>query len=299
MQRRELTVPRSAVGQRLDSWLADELGATRSQVARLIDRQSVTIDGAAVSRAQRLTGGERVVVEQDRPEVAEQAAAQAVIVWEDESLLVVDKPAGLVVHPAAGHRKETLIDQLQRHASGAWQPMLVHRLDKDTSGLMLVAKDATTHRRLQSALRARRVARQYLALVKGRPKSRRGTIEAPLGRDRRVRTRMSIDTDKPRPAVTRFEIEAEFAGCTLLRVVLESGRTHQIRAHLAAIDLPVCGDPEYGIAGYLGLTRQFLHSSRLCFEHPISGQTLDFDCALPPDLEGVLSRLAQRAALDR
>jgi 23S rRNA pseudouridine1911/1915/1917 synthase len=170
----------------------------------------------------------------------------------------------------------------------------VHRLDRDTSGLLVLARDEPTHAALQAALRSRAITREYLALVEGRPGSRAGTIEAPLGRDRRVRTRISTDTDEPRPAITHFTTEATYPEATLLRLRLATGRTHQIRAHLRAIGHPVCGDPEYGRAGRYGLARQFLHSARLAFAHPLTGEPIDVSSPLPADLEAALRHASGR-----
>jgi 23S rRNA pseudouridine1911/1915/1917 synthase len=168
------------------------------------------------------------------------------------------------------------------------RPGIVHRLDRDTSGLMVVARSAEAHRRLQEMVQAREVTREYIALVVGRPHSLRGTIEAPIGRDRNDALRHSLDTDTPREAVTHFEVEELLPRHALLRVRLETGRTHQIRVHLTAIDLPVAGDPLYGRPGDLGLERQFLHAARLAFAHPITGAEVDVSSPLPPDLENAL-----------
>src|SRR5881398_3005971 len=186
-----------------------------------------------------------------------------VVPYDDEHLLIVDKPAGLVVHPAAGHHTGTLVHGLlSRDAEGGDEerPGIVHRLDRDTSGLLVVARSPEAHRRLQEMVRSRELTREYLALVVGRPRSRRGTIDAPIGRDRHDPLRHSLDTDSPREAVTHFEVERLLRRHALLRVRLETGRTHQIRVHLAAVDLPVAGDATYGRAGELGLERQFLHA---------------------------------------
>ena len=212
------------------------------------------------------------------------------VVYEDADLLVVDKPAGVVVHPAPGHPEGTLAQALaSRGAAGGdpFRPGIVHRLDRDTSGLLVVAKSEEIHRKLQDQLRRREVTREYLALVAGRPDARSGTIDAPIGRDRGRRTVMSTRTDRARTAVTHFEIEEELPETTLLRVRLETGRTHQIRAHLAAIGHPVCGDPAYGglICGRrLGLTRQFLHATNLLFNHPRRGEIVRCESKLPADL---------------
>ncbi|HEV3070775.1 MAG TPA: RluA family pseudouridine synthase [Solirubrobacteraceae bacterium] len=221
------------------------------------------------------------------------------IAYEDEYLLVVDKPAGLVVHPAKGHREGTLAQLLAGAAAGGEDPTragIVHRLDRDTSGLLVVARSDEIHAKLQELLRQRRLEREYLALVQGRPPSRTGTIEAPIGRDPRVRTRMAVGGHFPREARTRFELERALGRFSLLRLRLDTGRTHQIRVHLQAIGHPVAGDPEYGTAGLLGLERQFLHATRLAFPHPVSGQTVDVQSPLPADLRAALARaeLAQR-----
>ncbi len=171
----------------------------------------------------------------------------------------------------------------------------MHRLDRDTSGLLVVARSAEAHRRLKRALQAREITREYVALVEGRPPARTGTIEAPIGRDRRVRTRMSTDTDAPRDAVTHFEVAEALPRTTLLNVRLETGRTHQIRVHLQAIGHPVVGDPEYGTAGRLGLGRQFLHAARLAFAQPFTGASIDVASPLPGDLAAALDRARAEA----
>jgi 23S rRNA pseudouridine1911/1915/1917 synthase len=214
------------------------------------------------------------------------------IAYQDEHLLVVDKPAGLVVHPARGHREGTLAQLLAGTAAGGdpGRAGIVHRLDRDTSGLLVVARSEEAHRLLQQALAQRRIERAYLALVLGRPPSRSGTIEAPIGRDPRVRTRMAVGGNFPRAARTHFTVERALSGFTLLRVRLETGRTHQIRVHMQAIGHPVAGDPEYGAAGVLDLERQFLHAARLRFEHPLSGEPIEVSSPLPADLAGALER---------
>ena len=214
------------------------------------------------------------------------------IVHLDEDLAVVDKPAGLVVHPAPSHTGPTLVSELGDLLGGGdpERPGIVHRLDKDTSGLMVVARGPEALSALQEAVREREVERRYLALAGGRLGSRTGTIDAPIGRDRRVRTRMSTDTDAPRDAVTHFAVAEALPRTTLLDVRLETGRTHQIRVHLEAIGHPVVGDPEYGTAGRLGLGRQFLHAARLAFAQPFTGASIDVDSPLPDDLVAALDR---------
>jgi 23S rRNA pseudouridine1911/1915/1917 synthase len=217
------------------------------------------------------------------------------IAYQDEHLLVVDKPPGLVVHPARGHREGTLSQLLAGTAAGGdpERAGIVHRLDRDTSGLLVVARSEEAHRLLQRELAARRIEREYLALVEGLPRARSGTIEAPIGRDPRVRTRMAVGGNFPREARTHFTLERALPEHSLLRLRLETGRTHQIRVHLRAIGHPVAGDPEYGTPGLLGLGRQFLHATRLALRHPITGEALEVHSPLPPDLAAALERAEQ------
>jgi 23S rRNA pseudouridine1911/1915/1917 synthase len=299
--RRSLTVGDDDAGTRLDRFLAEPLGS-RSRAAALIDAGLVTVDGAPRPKRHALAAGAVVVVAE--PPAAETGDSTAgneqvpfTIAFEDEYLLVVDKPAGVVVHPAAGHRTGTLAQALAGVAAGGpdgSRAGIVHRLDRDTSGLMVVARSDEVHRALSRLLAERRLRREYLALVDGRPEARTGTIDAPIGRDRRDRTLHSIDTDDPREARTHFEIERMLPASTLLRVVLDTGRTHQIRVHMAAIGHPVCGDPQYGVAGRYGLTRQFLHAQRLAFRHPVTDAPVDVRSELPLDLAAALARAAAR-----
>ncbi len=215
------------------------------------------------------------------------------IVYRDEHLMVLDKAAGVVVHPARGHREDTLSQLLAPQLAGGGDPSragIVHRLDRGTSGLLVVARSDTAHRRLQAALAERLLSREYIALVEGLPPARSGTIEAPIGRDPRVRTRMAVGGAGAREARTHFTLERALPSSSLLRLRLETGRTHQIRVHLNAIGHPVCGDPEYGSAGMFGLERQFLHAARLAFEHPITGKPMEVASPLPPDLLAALAR---------
>jgi 23S rRNA pseudouridine1911/1915/1917 synthase len=214
------------------------------------------------------------------------------IVWQDAFLLVVDKPPGLVVHPARGHREGTLSQLLAGTAAGGEPERagIVHRLDRDTSGLLVVACTEDVHRLLQEALRERSIEREYIALVEGRPPARTGTIEAPIGRDPRVRTRMAVGGSGSREARTHFTLERSLRDVSLLRLRLDTGRTHQIRVHLQAIGHPVCGDPEYGTPGLLGLRRQFLHATRLAFQHPVTAERIEVHSPLPQDLCDALKR---------
>lgn len=214
------------------------------------------------------------------------------VAYEDEHLMVLDKAPGVVVHPARGHREGTLAQLLAPKLAGGEEGRagIVHRLDRDTSGLMVVARSEQAHSRLQRALAARRIEREYVALVEGRPPARTGTIEAPIGRDPRVRTRMAVGGVAPREARTHFTLERALPRASLLRLRLETGRTHQIRVHLQAIGHPVAGDPEYGTPGLFGLQRQFLHSARIAFDHPITGERIDVSSPLPDDLRLALAQ---------
>jgi 23S rRNA pseudouridine1911/1915/1917 synthase len=297
----KLPVPPESEGARVDAFLAGPLGS-RSRAQRLIEAGGVSIGGTVVAKRRTLNAGDVVEVREDAEPVAPQEAARHLdipVLLEDEHLLVVDKPAGLVVHPGKGNRTGTLAQALAGRAAGGeedWRAGIVHRLDRDTSGLMVVAKSDAAHRELKALIQARGVRREYLALVEGRPPARSGTIDAPIGRDRRVRTRISTDTDEPRDARTHFTLERALPETTLLRVVLETGRTHQIRVHMQAIGHPVCGDPEYGTAGLLGLERQFLHAARLAFEHPLTAEAVDLQSPLPDDLAVALAAAEAPAA---
>ena len=294
MARLRFRASEADAGARLDRALAGrpEVGA-RAAAERLIAEGAVTVDGRPRPKSHRLAAGE--VVEAELPEAPALAAEPlaARVVWEDEHLLVVDKPAGLVVHPAGRARAGTLAGGLlSRGAAGGEEgrPGIVHRLDRDTSGLLVVARSEEAHRRLSRLIRRRAVERRYLALVRGAPRSRTGRIVAPVGRDRRDRTRHSLDTATPREAVTWFELLELLPRHALLEVRLETGRTHQIRVHLEAIELPVAGDPVYGVKGDLGLERQFLHAHRLRFAHPFTGEELDLSSPPPTDLAAALER---------
>jgi 23S rRNA pseudouridine1911/1915/1917 synthase len=267
---------------------------SRSAAERLLQGGNVQVDGRARPKSYRLEGGEEVVVEL-LPEPAEKIEREDVdfgVAYEDEHLLVVDKPAGVVVHPGAGHASGTLVHGLAGQSAGGDEdrPGIVHRLDRDTSGLLVVARTDEAYERLRDLVAARDVERSYFALVRGHPRSWRGRIDAPIGRDRDEPTRRSLDTDAPREAVTHFEVLELLGGYAFLDVKLETGRTHQIRVHLAAIDLPVVGDRVYGVPDN-ALGRQFLHARRLAFDHPLAEKRIDVESPLPDDLAAHLRRL--------
>ena len=287
----ELVAGEQDAGARLDAVLVSH-GAARSRAAahRLIDAGGVTVEGEPRPKSHRVRPGERIVVSAEEEQTADPAEVPYEVVLEDEHLLVVDKPAGVVVHPARGHRGPTLADALAGRAAGGRDPErqgIVHRLDRDTSGLMIVAKSDHAHAELQRMIRAREVERRYLALVAGNPDADAGTIDAPLGRDRARRTVVSTRTDRARSAVTHFRVRERLPATALLDVRLETGRTHQIRAHLAAIGLPVCGDRRYGggpCGRRLALDRQFLHCVALRFRHPATGEKVACESKPPADL---------------
>ena len=271
--------------------------ASRAEAERLLAGGAVRVDGEPRPKSHRLAGGELLEVDasERRDVTLEPETRDLRIAYEDEHLLVVDKPAGMVVHPSAGHSGGTLVQALlERGIAGGdvpERPGIVHRLDRDTSGLLVVARSQEAYARLQDLVRQRALDRRYLALVRGRPRSRTGRIEAPIGRDRHDPLRRSLDTDAPRDAITHFEVERLLSKHALLSIRLETGRTHQIRVHLSAIDLPVVGDPVYGVPDS-ELGRQFLHANRLSFPHPFGGAIVEAGSPLPDELQAALARLA-------
>jgi len=285
-------VPPGSAGERLDRFLADVLGS-RSAAERAVEAGAL-VDGVARAKSFRLAGGEEVSLPESAPAHVVPAPPVPPLAYEDEHLFVVDKPAGLVVHPGHGHAGGTLVDALAGRIAGGddpERPGVVHRLDRDTSGLMALTRTDEAYEKLRELVRDRALERVYLALVRGRPRSRSGRIEAPIGRDRNDPTRVSLDSDSPKEAVTHFDVVELWDDDALLRVRLETGRMHQIRVHLAAVDLPVVGDPTYGVPAD-GLTRQFLHAAELAFPHPITGERVETTSELPPDLAEFLTSRA-------
>ncbi|MCB0989942.1 MAG: RluA family pseudouridine synthase [Acidimicrobiales bacterium] len=305
----EETIPSSLDGERLDRVVALVTGLSRSAVKPLIEQGKVTINGAVPSeRVARVSTDDRVCIEYDaEAEVDETPAANAsidlVVVHEDDDVVVIDKAPGLVVHPGAGHHDDTLVNaMLARYPDLADvgdpnRPGIVHRLDRDTSGLLVVARNEDAYDDLVAQLSDRSVTRRYEAICSGRPTPSRGVVDAPIGRSRRSRTKMAISYDG-KPARTHYQelahfddpIEASHVECHL-----ETGRTHQIRVHLAAIGAPVMGDVTYGRPDSFGAGRVMLHAASLAFEHPSSGDVVRFDSPLPADMVAVLARLRLRS----
>jgi len=287
-------------GERLDRYLADLVDLSRSQVQRLIRQGRVTVEGEAAKASYLLSPGEHIRVQLPPPEDPEPLAQELPldIVYEDQDLAVVNKPAGMVVHPSYGHRKGTLVNALlARYPSLARvsgpRPGIVHRLDKDTSGLLVVAKNEEARRHLQKQFKRGEVKKVYLALVEGHLEPAQGVIEAPIGRDPRRRKRMAV-LRGGREAVTEYRVRNHLDGYTLVEAMPRTGRTHQVRVHLAFLGHPVVGDPVYGFRKKrLGLGRHFLHSHILGFRAP-SGRYLEFEAPLPQELERVLEGLGGR-----
>jgi len=292
----ELTADRP--GERLDVFVARRLpGLSRAHARRLIDAGHVRVGGQRAKPALRLEPGQLVAVELPPP-VEMRAVPQAIaldVIYEDAGLLAVNKPAGMTVHPGPGHPASTLVNAILAHCrdlsgvGGVLRPGIVHRLDRDTSGVILVAKDDAAHHALARQLKERTVEKTYLALVEGTPKPPEGVIEAPLGRHPRHRQRVAVVAGG-REAVTAYRVVERFAGMSLLEVRPKTGRTHQIRVHLAAIGHPIVGDRVYGKPSPL-VARQFLHAWRIAFAHPRTGERMELEAPLPADLQEALRRL--------
>jgi len=304
-QQREFRVSPEEAEGRLDAFVAARAGISRAAAAKLISSGSVLVDGHLATKSSRIADGMRVAVSlPEADDVTPQPEDIPVsVVFEDDHLLVVSKPAGLVVHPAPGHSSGTLVNALLARAGAqpaggdAGRPGIVHRLDAGTSGLMIVAKDEATHAALTEALAARAITRTYLALVDGVPDTDTTTIDAPIGRSPRDRKRMAVVAGG-RPAVTEIMVLEKLPDTALVEARPVTGRTHQIRVHLKAAGHPVVGDRVYGrnhkLAAALGLERPFLHAARLSFEHPSTGARIELEDPLPPDLQVALAAARTR-----
>ena len=287
------------VGRRIDIVLADRASVTRTLAQRALKTGDITVNGEPTRPSYRLEPGDSVEGDVPEPVFAAPEAEDIPIVvrYSDERVIVVSKPAGLVTHPASGHHTGTLVNALLNMgiplaAQGSTRPGIVHRLDKDTSGLLLVAKDDEAHAFLVESMRGRRITRRYLALVRGVPASPSGTVEAPIGRHPTRRQKMTVIAGG-RPSVTHYEVIEDAGQMALLEVTLETGRTHQIRVHLGHLGHPVMGDRTYGgvsdLSKGIGLARPFLHAWRLSFPHPDDTRTIEVADPLPEDLGRVLT----------
>lgn len=299
----ELTATTEHAGLRLDAFLSADGGLTRSQAARLIEEGRVCVNGRAAAKSARLAGGETVTV--DIPEVRDTALVPQDIpldvVYEDEDVIVVNKPKGLVVHPAPGHPDGTLVNALLHHCGdslsgigGEKRPGIVHRIDRDTSGLIIAAKNDAAHLALSAQLKDHSLSRTYECLVTGSMKQNSGTVDAPIDRAPGDRKKMAV-VPAGRRAVTHWEVIARYSGVTHLRCRLETGRTHQIRVHMAYIGHPILGDTVYGAKKPVpGLTGQCLHATGLRFVHPRTGQVVELHCPLPEEFTRMLEKLEKR-----
>ena len=301
-----LTATTEDRGQRIDAWLAARVeGLTRSAAAKLLEGGGVLVNGAPAVKNYRLTGGETVAVTRSE---AEEAAVEAQdipldVVYEDADVIVVNKPVGLVVHPAPGHPDGTLVNALLHHCGdslsgigGEKRPGIVHRIDRDTSGLIIAAKNDAAHLALSAQLSDHTLARTYECLVMGNLREDSGTVDAPIGRHPTDRKKMAVNTRNGRRAVTHWEVIARYNGVTHVRCRLETGRTHQIRVHMASIGHPLLGDVVYGSKKpWPGLAGQCLHARRLTFLHPATGLPMTLECPLPEWFEKVLKQLEGRS----
>ena len=301
---RELTAATEHAGVRLDAFLSADGALTRSQAARLIAEGRVRVNGKPAAKSARLSGGETVTV--DVPQLRETALPPQDIpldvVYEDDDIIVVNKPTGLVVHPAPGHPDGTLVNALLHHCGdslsgigGEKRPGIVHRIDRDTSGLIIAAKNDAAHLALSAQLKDHSLSRTYECLVTGNMKQDSGTVDAPIGRSSADRKKMAV-VPTGRRAVTHWEVVARYPGVTHLRCRLETGRTHQIRVHMAYIGHPILGDTVYGAKKPVpGLTGQCLHAAGLRFVHPRTGEPVELHCPLPPEFTAMLQKLQNKS----
>lgn len=289
-------------GKRVDAWLPSQAeGLTRSAAQRLLEEGRVTLNGKPLAKNYKLTGAETLAVSLPDPEPLD-ALPQDIpldVVYEDEDVIVVNKPAGLVVHPAPGHPDGTLVNALLHHCGsslsgigGELRPGIVHRIDRDTSGLIIAAKNDAAHQALSAQLQDHTLARTYEAVVVGNLREDRGTVDAPIGRHHTDRKKMAVTDRGGRAAVTHWEVLERFQGFTHVRCRLETGRTHQIRVHMAHLGHPICGDTVYGARKPVpGLTGQCLHAVGLRFIHPRTGEAVELSCPLSDAFTALLEKL--------
>ena len=295
----KLTPSAEDIGTRIDKYISDNIALTRSAVQGLISKGSVTADGKAVNKNYKLRGGEVITVEIPEPEPMDAVPEDIPlnIVYEDDDLLVVNKPKGMVVHPAHGNYTGTLVNALLYHCGGSLsgingviRPGIVHRIDKNTSGLLIVAKNDASHLKLAEQIKAHSFTREYEAVVTGALKNTSGTVDAPIGRHKTDRKKMCVTTENSRNAITHYEVLKQYGGYAHVRLRLETGRTHQIRVHMAYIGHPVLGDDVYG-KPYKGLEGQCLHARKIGFIHPATDEYMEFSSELPEYFQSVLRKL--------
>jgi len=294
------TVTEDAGGIRIDKWISDQdCGLSRNAAQKLITDGAVTINGKTASKNTKVSAGDIIEFEIPEPEElkAEPENIPVEIVYEDEHLLVVNKPKGMVVHPAAGNYNGTLVNALLYHCSGRLssingviRPGIVHRIDKNTSGLLIVAKNDTAHTGLAAQIKEHSFTREYEAIVTGKLKETEGTVDAPIGRHKTDRKKMCVTQLNSKEAVTHYKVLEQFEKCAYIRLKLETGRTHQIRVHMKYIGHPVLGDDVYGTE-YRGLEGQCLHARKIGFIHPVTGEYLEFDSPLPEYFSSILHKL--------
>lgn len=294
----ELTITARTSGIRLDKYIADNSEISRSFAAKLAEEGKITVNGKAADKKTKLNAGDEIIIEIPSPQTLE-AQPQDIeldIVYEDDYVIVVNKPQGMVVHPAPGNPDGTLVNGLLYHCSlssinGVIRPGIVHRIDKDTSGLLIVAKTNEAHESLSAQLKERKALRKYHCLVNGNIKEDSGTIDKPIGRHPSDRKKMAVITGG-REAVTHFNVLKRFGQYTLAECILETGRTHQIRVHMASIGHSIVGDPVYGIKKERFKTNgQLLHAKTIGFVHPVTGALMEFDSELPPYFTAILDKL--------
>ena len=300
---RELTAASEDAGLRLDAFLADRLpDFSRSRIQQLLEQGCILVEGKPGKKNRRLNPGERILLNLPEPAEADPEPEDIPldILFEDEDLLVINKPKGMVVHPAPGHERGTLVNALLHHCGdslsgigGVKRPGIVHRLDKDTSGLMLAAKTDRAHASLAAQLGDHSLHRVYAALLIGTPRPAEGVVDLPVGRHPRDRKKMAAGVQGGRSAITHYRVLESFPGYSYAECVLKTGRTHQIRVHMASLGHPVAGDPLYGGKCALPLSSQCLHAREICFRHPVTGEDMTFSCPLPPEFSAILKKLRE------
>ena len=301
MEEYSLKVKKNEQGKRIDKYLADKFDdLSRSFIQKLIEDKEISVNGRAVDKSYRINTGDFIeIIVQERESKVKAVAMELDIVFEDQDIIVINKNADRVVHPAPGHYDDTIVNALLAHVdnlsaiNGVKRPGIVHRLDKDTSGLLIAAKNDRSHKSLAEQFKKRSVEKYYYALIEGDLAYKKGKIDAPIGRDPNDRKKMAVRKHHSKNAVSRFKIIEEFKNHTLVEIKIETGRTHQIRVHFSYLDHPVVGDKKYGSQNSLGAQRQLLHAKRLIITHPSEGKKMEFEAELKSDFKTVLEKLRQ------